>query len=42
MLYHLLFPLADRHILFNVFQYISFRAWARALFVACASTGSGR
>ncbi|MFQ5888456.1 MAG: phospho-N-acetylmuramoyl-pentapeptide-transferase [Gemmatimonadota bacterium] len=26
MLYHLLFPLADRHILFNVFQYISFRA----------------
>jgi phospho-N-acetylmuramoyl-pentapeptide-transferase len=26
MLYHLLFPLADRHILFNLFQYISFRA----------------
>jgi phospho-N-acetylmuramoyl-pentapeptide-transferase len=26
MLYHLLFPLADRHTLFNVFQYISFRA----------------
>ena len=26
MLYHLLFPLADRHALFNVFQYISFRA----------------
>lgn len=26
MLYHLLFPLADEHILFNVFQYISFRA----------------
>jgi phospho-N-acetylmuramoyl-pentapeptide-transferase len=26
MLYELLFPLADRHILFNVFQYISFRA----------------
>ena len=26
MLYHLLFPLADRHIIFNVFQYISFRA----------------
>jgi phospho-N-acetylmuramoyl-pentapeptide-transferase len=26
MLYHLLFPLADKHILFNVFQYISFRA----------------
>ncbi len=26
MLYHFLFPLADRHILFNVFQYISFRA----------------
>ncbi len=26
MLYHWLFPLADRHILFNVFQYISFRA----------------
>ncbi len=28
MLYHLLFPLADRSILFNVFQYISFRAAA--------------
>ena len=28
MLYHLLFPLADRQILFNVFQYISFRAAA--------------
>lgn len=28
MLYHLLFPLADRQILFNVFQYISFRASA--------------
>jgi len=26
MLYHLLFPLADRNILFNVFQYITFRA----------------
>ncbi len=26
MLYHLLFPLTDRHIIFNVFQYISFRA----------------
>jgi phospho-N-acetylmuramoyl-pentapeptide-transferase len=26
MLYHFLFPLADRHILFNLFQYISFRA----------------
>lgn len=26
MLYHLLFPLADRHILFNLFQYITFRA----------------
>ncbi|MDX1395245.1 MAG: phospho-N-acetylmuramoyl-pentapeptide-transferase [Gemmatimonadota bacterium] len=26
MLYHLLFPLAEQHILFNVFQYISFRA----------------
>ena len=26
MLYDLLFPLADRHIIFNVFQYISFRA----------------
>jgi len=26
MLYHLLFPLAEEHILFNVFQYISFRA----------------
>ena len=26
MLYHVLFPLADQHILFNVFQYISFRA----------------
>jgi phospho-N-acetylmuramoyl-pentapeptide-transferase len=26
MLFHLLFPLADQHILFNVFQYISFRA----------------
>ncbi len=26
MLYDLLFPLAERHILFNVFQYISFRA----------------
>lgn len=28
MLYELLFPLADRNILFNVFQYISFRAAA--------------
>jgi phospho-N-acetylmuramoyl-pentapeptide-transferase len=28
MLYHLLFPLAENHILFNVFQYISFRAAA--------------
>jgi phospho-N-acetylmuramoyl-pentapeptide-transferase len=26
MLYHFLFPLAGQHILFNVFQYISFRA----------------
>ncbi len=26
MLYHLLYPLADQHIIFNVFQYISFRA----------------
>ena len=26
MLYHLLFPLADRHIVFNLFQYITFRA----------------
>jgi phospho-N-acetylmuramoyl-pentapeptide-transferase len=26
MLYDLLFPLADQHIIFNVFQYISFRA----------------
>ncbi|MFV1986453.1 MAG: phospho-N-acetylmuramoyl-pentapeptide-transferase [Gemmatimonadota bacterium] len=26
MLYHLLFPLSEQHILFNVFQYISFRA----------------
>ncbi len=26
MLYHVLFPLADEHILFNVFGYISFRA----------------
>ena len=26
MLYHLLFPLADEHIFFNLFQYISFRA----------------
>jgi phospho-N-acetylmuramoyl-pentapeptide-transferase len=26
MLYHFLFPLAEQHILFNVFQYISFRA----------------
>ena len=26
MLFHLLFPLAEQHILFNVFQYISFRA----------------
>ena len=26
MLFHFLFPLADRHILFNLFQYISFRA----------------
>jgi len=26
MLYHFLFPFAERHILFNVFQYISFRA----------------
>ncbi len=25
MLYHLLFPLADEHIVFNLFQYISFR-----------------
>jgi len=28
MLYHLLFGLAERHIIFNVFQYISFRAAA--------------
>ncbi len=28
MLFHVLFPLADQHILFNVFQYISFRAAA--------------
>lgn len=26
MLYHFLFPLAEEHILFNVFQYITFRA----------------
>ncbi len=26
MLYHVLFPLAERHIVFNLFQYISFRA----------------
>ncbi|UCG76535.1 MAG: phospho-N-acetylmuramoyl-pentapeptide-transferase, partial [Gemmatimonadota bacterium] len=26
MLFDLLFPLADRHIIFNVFQYISFRS----------------
>ncbi|MDH3732238.1 MAG: phospho-N-acetylmuramoyl-pentapeptide-transferase [Gemmatimonadota bacterium] len=26
MLFHLLFPLSEQHILFNVFQYISFRA----------------
>ncbi len=26
MFYHLLFPLADRHILFNLFQYITFRS----------------
>ena len=26
MLYELLFPLADKHIIFNIFQYISFRA----------------
>ncbi|MGH7545691.1 MAG: phospho-N-acetylmuramoyl-pentapeptide-transferase [Gemmatimonadota bacterium] len=28
MFYHLLFPLADRHILFNLFQYITFRSAA--------------
>jgi phospho-N-acetylmuramoyl-pentapeptide-transferase len=35
--YHLLFPLADRHILFNLFQYITFRsagAMVTALLVA--------
>ena len=26
MLYELLFPLADKHIAFNLFQYITFRA----------------
>ena len=26
MFYHLLFPLADRHIVFNLFQYITFRS----------------
>ncbi len=26
MLYHFLFPLADKHIVFNLFQYITFRA----------------
>ncbi len=28
MLYHFLFPLADEHIVFNLFQYITFRAGA--------------
>lgn len=37
MLYHFLFPLADRHILFNVFQYISFRA-AGAMVTALLTT----
>jgi phospho-N-acetylmuramoyl-pentapeptide-transferase len=37
MLYHFLFPLADRHILFNVFQYISFRA-AGAMVTALLAT----
>ncbi|MFQ5691064.1 MAG: phospho-N-acetylmuramoyl-pentapeptide-transferase [Gemmatimonadota bacterium] len=37
MLYHLLFPLADRHTLFNVFQYISFRA-AGAMVTALVTT----
>lgn len=37
MLYHFLVPLADRHILFNVFQYISFRA-AGAMVTALLTT----
>ncbi len=39
MLYHLLFPLADEHTLFNVFQYITFRsagAMVTALLVSWA------
>jgi phospho-N-acetylmuramoyl-pentapeptide-transferase len=37
MLYHLLFPLADEHIVFNLFQYISFRA-AGAMVTALLTT----
>ena len=37
MLYHLLFPLADQSTLFNVFQYISFRA-AGAMVTALLTT----
>ena len=37
MLYHLLFPLADEHIVFNLFQYISFRT-AGAMVTALATT----
>ena len=33
MLYEFLFPLADKHIVFNLFQYITFRAGA-AMFTA--------
>ncbi len=40
MLYHFLFPLADEHIVFNLFQYITFRAGAAmvtALLIAFVS-----
>ncbi|MGD8866243.1 MAG: phospho-N-acetylmuramoyl-pentapeptide-transferase, partial [Gemmatimonadales bacterium] len=40
MLYEFLFPLADRHIVFNLFQYITFRsgmAMVTALLIAFVS-----
>jgi len=37
MLYHFLFPLADEHIVFNLFQYISFRS-AGAMVTALLTT----
>lgn len=37
MLYHLLFPLSDEHIVFNLFQYISFRS-AAAMVTALLTT----